>query len=117
MKELDLVTVLTVLHDILGSALFFGLPALAALGIVAFVTTVVRERGLRARRLLISQVLGVVGGVLACCLMTRVAASGTVSPNGAADWLLFATVFGLGLAGSTILFYGVIGWFSRKSHS
>lgn len=115
MKELDLVTVLSVLHAILGPALFFGLPVLALLGIVAFVITLVRERRIVPGRMLISQALGLGGGVLACCLMMHVAASGTVSPNGAADWLLFATVFGVGLVGGTILLYGMVGCFTPKS--
>ena len=58
-------------------------------------------------------VLGLLAGCLALVLMAKVSSSGFTDAGGPADWFLIALVFGLGLAGTTILIYTLLGWRSR----
>lgn len=109
MKELDPIILLAVFREMLGPLLWV-LLALIVLGTLAFIALLVRERGLVARRLVRAQALGVVGGVLALVLMAQVSSSGFTDAGGPADWFLIALVFGVGLAGATILFYTLGGW-------
>lgn len=112
MKELDPVVLLAVFQEMLGPLLWL-LLAVAVLGLLAFAVLLVRERGLVARRLVRAQALGVLGGALALVLMAKVSSSGFTDAGGPADWFLIALVFGLGLAGSTLLVYTVGGWWFR----
>jgi len=117
MKELDPFVVLAVFQEMLG-ALLWPLLVIILVGTAAFVTLLIRERRLVARRLVWAQALGVPGGVLALVLMAWVSSSGFTDAGGPADWVLIALVFGVGLVGSTILFYIVGGWYAacRRSH-
>lgn len=117
MKELDPLVVLAVFQEMLG-ALLWPLLAIILVGAAAFVALLIRERRLAARRLVWAQALGVPGGILALVLMAWVSSSGFTDAGGPADWVLIALVFGVGLAGSTILFYTVGGWYAacRRSH-
>ncbi|MFJ5483707.1 DUF5368 domain-containing protein [Pectobacterium actinidiae] len=111
MKELDPLIVLAVFEEMLGPQLWL-LMAVIVLGTLAFLVLLIRERGVASRRLVRSQALGVVGGALALVLMAQVSSSGFTDAGGPVDWLLIALVFGLGLAGSAILFYTATGWWS-----
>lgn len=109
MKELDPIILLAVFQEMLGPLLWL-LLAVIVLGTAAFVLLVIRERGLVARRLVRAQALGLLGGALALVLMAKVSSSGFTDAGGPADWFLIALVFGIGLVGSTILFYTLGGW-------
>ena len=113
MKELDPLILLAVFQEMLGPLLWL-LLAVVVLGLLAFVVLLIRERGLVSRRLVRSEALGVIGGGLALVLMAQVSSSGFTDAGGPADWFLIALVFGLGLVGSTMLFYTVSGWWSRR---
>ena len=116
MKELDPLILLAVFQEMLGPLLWL-LLAVVVLGLLAFVVLLIRERGLMSRRLVRSEALGVIGGGLALVLMAQVSSSGFTDAGGPADWFLIALVFGLGLVGSTMLFYTVGGWWSRRGLS
>lgn len=116
MKELDPFVLLAVFQEMLGPLLWL-LLAVVVLGLLAFVALLVRERGLVSRRLVRSQALGLIGAGLALVLMVQVSSSGFTDAGGPADWFLIALVFGLGLVGSTILFYTVGGWWSGRDPS
>lgn len=113
MKELDPLTLLAVFQEMLGPLLWV-LLAVVALGLIAFAMLLVREKGLVSRRLVRSEVLGLAGGALALVLMAKVSSSGFTDAGGPADWLLIALVFGIGLVGSTILFYTLAGWWTAR---
>ena len=49
--------------------------------------------------------------------MAKVSSSGFTDAGGPADWFLIALVFGLGLAGTTVLMYTLFGWRSRLQRS
>ena len=116
MKELDPFVLLAVFQEMLGPLLWL-LLAVVVLGLLAFVALLIHERGLVSRRLVRSQGLGLIGGGLALVLMAQVSSSGFTDAGGPADWFLIALVFGLGLVGSTILFYTVGGWWSGRGPS
>ncbi len=116
MKELDPVILLAVFQEMLGPWLWL-LLAVAVVGLLAFAMLLVRERGIVPRRLVRAEALGIVGGVLALVLMARVSSSGFTDAGGPADWFLIALVFGVGLAGSTILIYTAAGWWSSRRAS
>lgn len=113
MKELDPLTLLAVFQEMLGPLLWV-LLAVVALGLIAFAMLLVRGKGLVSRRLVRSEVLGLAGGALALVLMAKVSSSGFTDAGGPADWLLIALVFGIGLVGSTILFYTLAGWWTAR---
>lgn len=116
MKEFDPLVLLVVFQEMLGPLLWL-LMAVVVLGLPAFIVLLIRERGIVSRRLVRSQALGVIGGGLALVLMAQVSSSGFTDAGGPADWFLIALVFGLGLVVSTLLFYTVDGWWSRRGMS
>lgn len=109
MRELDPFVLFAVVQEMLGAWLWL-LLALIALGTVAFIALLVRERRLISRRLMWSQAGGVAGGILALALMVEVSSSGYTDVGGPADWFLVALVFCLGLIGSAVVFYTISGW-------
>ena len=113
MKELDPMVFLAVFQEMLGPMLWVML-LVAVLGVAAFAALLVREGGLVSRRLVQSELLGLLGGVLALVIMARVSSSGFTDAGGPADWFLIALVFGLGFIGAAILVYTVVGWFKPR---
>lgn len=109
MKEMDPMIFLAVFQEMLGPLLWLlGLMALG--GIVAFAALLLREGRIISGRLVRSELAGLVGGVLSLVLMANVSSSGFTDAGGPADWFLIALVFGVGLAGATVLVYAVAGW-------
>src|SRR5690554_7101474 len=106
MKNLDPIIIFYVFQEMLGTPLLVLLMAIIIVGTLAFVGLLVRERGIVATRMMRSQLLGVLGGVLALALMARVSSSGFTDAGGPADWFLIALVFGCGLIGTTAITYG-----------
>lgn len=114
MKKLDPMMYLVVFQEMLGPLLWV-LVALAVLGLGAFIFVLVRERRIVSTRLVRSELIGLVGGVLSLVLMAKVSSSGFTDAGGPADWFLIALVFGVGLAGVTILTYAVVGVFAIRA--
>ena len=108
MKQLDAGTFIAVLHEMLGLALW-PLLVLAALATLAFAVVLVRDRGLRARRLLWSEAAGLVGGVATIFVLLTVTDSHLVDIGGPIDWLLVAAVVLVGAIGTTIAAYTLLG--------
>lgn len=113
MNELDPVILFSVFQEMLGMPLLWLLIIVIFMGTLAFIVLLVREKGILAARMLRSQALGVLGGLLALVLMVEVSSSGYTDAGGPADWFLIALVFGAGLIGTTIISYGVAGWYQR----
>lgn len=108
MEQLDLYTLYVVFYEMMGGLLWL-LLALAVFGIVGFIIVFAREGGLRSRRLILSEIIGLVGGVLALVIMAKVTVSGFTDAGGPIDWLLVGLIWGIGLAGTTILSYALLG--------
>ena len=113
MKELDPLVFLAVFQEMLGPLLWVLLLLIIA-GTAAFVLLLMKEKTIVSRRLVRSELAGLVGGVLALVLMAKVSSSGFTDAGGPADWFLIALVFGLGLAGTTILAYSAMGWLAPE---
>lgn len=112
MQDLDLMIFLIVFQEMLGPLLWI-LVLLAVAGITAFVTLVIKDKGISAQRLVLAQVAGLIGGAVALVLMAEASSSGFTDAGGPVDWFLIALVFGAGLIGTTILIYAITGWSAR----
>lgn len=109
MKELDPMVFLAVFQEMLGFWLWVAV-LVGVVGAVAFVALLVQERGLVSRRLVQSELLGLIGGGVALVIMARVSSSGFTDAGGPADWFLIALVYGVGLVATTVLAYTLMGW-------
>jgi hypothetical protein len=114
MKELDPLVFWAVFQEMLGGPLLWLMILVILLGTAAFFALLLKERKINSRRLVRSELVGVVGGALALVLMAKVSSSGFTDAGGPADWFLIALVFGLGLVGTTILAYTLMGWRSPQ---
>jgi hypothetical protein len=108
MKELDPWVFLAVFQEMMGPLLWV-LLALALSALVGFAVVVWCERAIASARLLKAQALGLLGGVLALVVMAKVSSSGFTDAGGPADWFLIALVYGVGMVGTTVLTYAVLG--------
>lgn len=113
MKELDPLVFLSVFQEMLGPLLWV-LLLLAVGAVTAFLALVVRERGLVSRRLVVAELLGLLGGGVALFIMAKVSSSGFTDAGGPADWFLIALVYGVGLVGTVVLTYSVMGWMKPR---
>ncbi|SOD90929.1 DUF5368 domain-containing protein [Caenispirillum bisanense] len=113
MKDLDLSVLVSVFLEMMGP-LFWLLLLLGIAGIVGFVAVFLREGKLDSRRLIRSELVGLAGGVAALVLMASVTVSGFTDAGGPVDWLLIGIIWGIGLAGTTILAYAVQGLLAGK---
>ena len=109
MKELGLLTLLTVFQEMLGPLLWIMLIVIIV-SPITFLTLLVFERCIVSNRMILSQFGGFFGGILALVIMAKVSSSGFTDAGGPADWFLIAMVFGLGFIGTTIIFYAIAGW-------
>lgn len=109
MKELDPWVFVAVFHEMLGFWLWIYM-LVAMVGAVTFSVLLVRERGIASRRLVQSELMGLLGGVVALVIMARVSSSGFTDAGGPVDWFLIAMVYGVGFVVTTVLLYTVMGW-------
>ena len=114
MKELDPMVFVAVFQAMLGVWLWV-LVLSVAVGMVALVLLLARERKVVSRRLVVSEVLGLLGGGLALVIMAKVSSSGFTDAGGPADWFLIALVYGAGLLVTTALVYTALGWMRRPT--
>ncbi len=112
MKDLDLNTFLAVFQEMLGPLLWV-LVALAALATLVFLVVLLRDLGLRPRRLAWAEAVGVAGGVAAVLFMQAVTNSGFGDIGGPVDWVLVALIFVLGTIGATVGAYALLGVMRR----
>jgi hypothetical protein len=108
MAGFDFAVYVSVFVEMMGSLLWV-LVALAVAGTAGFLFVVSREGTIHSRRLLRAELLGVFGGFAALALMAYVTLSGFTDAGGPVDWLLIGIIWGIGLAGTTILAYSVMG--------
>jgi len=111
MKNIDALVLIAVFQEMLGPLLWLLLVTIA-LGSILFIALLFHERGLQPHRAIQSQAFGLLGGLAALGIMIYVSSSGFPDAGGPIDWLLIAVVFGVGLAGSAVLFYTLAGWIS-----
>jgi hypothetical protein len=108
MKDMDPFVFLVVFQEMLGPVLWL-LIALAVFGLAGFLIVFLREGKLDSKRLVRSELVGLLGGVLALVLAAKFTVSGFTDAGGPVDWLLVGLIWGIGLAGTTILAYAIQG--------
>lgn len=108
MKELDPFVFLAVFREMLGWWLWL-IVAVAILAVASFVYTLVRDRGLRSRRFLGAQIVGIVGGFAALAFMWWITSSSIADVGGPIDVILLIVIWAGGFVGATILAYGMAG--------
>ncbi|TCT04617.1 DUF5368 domain-containing protein [Aquabacter spiritensis] len=104
MKDLDPAILFSVLQEILGG-LFWPLVAGALLAGLAFLVVLVRDRRLVSDRFLMSELIGLAGGVFAIWLAFVVTDSNFADIGGPIDWVLLIVLFALGGVGGTLCAY------------
>jgi hypothetical protein len=113
MKELDPIVMFAVFQEMLGPVLWL-LVALAVGGIALALRVFLRDGGINSRLLVRSELIGLLGGAGALVLMAKVTHSGFTDAGGPVDWLLIGLIWGIGLAGTTILAYGIQGMLKKS---
>jgi hypothetical protein len=114
MKELTLSTLLAVFEEMFGAWLFWGLVALALAVTVTLVIVLVRERRLQARRLILAELAGVVGGIAAVWLVLMVTSSRLTDLGGPIDVIVIVGIWVAGAAGALVAFYAAMGLISGQ---
>ncbi len=99
MKQLDLATLLAVFQEMFGLALW-PLIGLAAAVTLAFVFVLLRDRGLRPRRLLWAEGAGLLGGLAAPAVMLVITGSHLGDIGGPIDWIVVAGIILAGDGGT-----------------
>jgi hypothetical protein len=111
MKDLDLATLVAVFQEMLGWA-FWAIVAVSALATLVFVYVLLRDRGIVPARLVRAEALGVLGGGAAVVAMFAVTNSSVSDLGGPIDWLLALGIFLVGLFGTAVGAYALMGLFA-----
>lgn len=104
MKELDIFVFVSVFQEMLGPFLWV-LLLLAVIVFVLFLAVLVRDRGLSHRRFVRSELVGVIGGVLAVLFMQQITSSRFSDLGGPVDVMLVALIWVAGAIGTTLIAY------------
>lgn len=112
MKDVDLATLVAVFQEMLGPLLWV-LVGVAAVATLAFVAVLLRERGLRPRRLVWAELLGLAGGVGAVLFVQTLTHSGFGDIGGPIDWVLLLGIFAAGTVGTALGAYALLGMLRR----
>ena len=107
MKELTFGTMIAVLEEMLGRALFWALLAAAALVTLAYLYVLIRDRAVSWRKFLWAQVAMPVGAVAAVAFVLVITRSGLGDMGGPADVFVLLGVAAMGAIGAAILVYTV----------
>lgn len=110
MQELDPLVFWAVFQEMLGPFLLWTLIFLVGAITLSFFWLLARERCIVSKRLVVSEFVGIIGGFLALALLVKITSSSFSDAGGPADWFLISLVFGLGLFGTSILVYSIVGW-------
>jgi hypothetical protein len=104
MKEFDPWVFVSVFQEMLGPALWL-LVAIAVLIVIGFIVVVARDRGLSSRRLVWSEILGLLGGMAAVLVMQAITHSRLADIGGPVDVMLVALIWLAGAIGTAMLAY------------
>jgi hypothetical protein len=108
MKELDPAVFVAVFQEMLG-LWFWPLIALAAFIVLLCLYVLARDRRVVSARLLLSELLGLAGGVFGIWLAFTVTSSDWADIGGPIDWVLLIAIFAAGTVGGIVFAYGLLG--------
>ena len=114
MKELTVSTLLAVFEEMFGSWLFWTLVVLALAVVIALAFVVIRERRLSARRLVLAELIGIAGGILAVWLVLIVTSSRLGDLGGPIDVIAMVGIWIVGALVTLIASYGAFGLLWRQ---
>ena len=114
MKELTVSTLLAVFEEMFGRWLFWALVVLAFAVVIALVFVLIRERRLRARRLLLAELIGIAGGIFAVWLVLAVTSSRLSDLGGPIDVIAMVGIWITGALVALIASYAAFGLTSRR---
>lgn len=114
MKEMSLATLIAIFEEMLGIWLWIGLAGIA-LAVLLFLATLLRERTLHPRRLVVAEFGAVAGGVLAILIVQQVTNSGFRDIGGPIDWVLGVAIFAVGALATLLGAYGLVGILGRRA--
>jgi hypothetical protein len=113
MSEFDLAVFWSVFAEMLGVWLYV-IIAVAVATTILFVRALLQEHGLDFRRFVMSQALGLAGGLAALFFMWWITNSSILDVGGPIDALLVLGIYLVGWAGATMLFYAASGLLRRR---
>jgi hypothetical protein len=113
MSEFDLAVFWSVFAEMLGVWLYV-IIAVAVATTIFFVRALLQEHGLDFRRFVMSQALGLAGGLAALFFMWWITNSSIFDVGGPIDALLVLGIYLVGWAGATMLFYATSGLLRRR---
>lgn len=113
MKELTFETLIAVFEEIFGRGVFWALVALAAVITALFLWALIRDRGVRAAKMLRAQLWFPVGAVAMVWFVLWITSSSLGNIGGPIDWLV---LLGLGVWGGVgaVMWAYVIGAMTRR---
>lgn len=107
MEDFTLTTLIAVFEEMFGRALFWLMVAAALVISALFVWVLLRERSLKAWRLVRSQIWAPLGGALAIGFVLWITNSRLADIGGPIDWIVLLGIFLAGGVGFSILVYVV----------
>jgi len=105
MKDLTIETLIAVFEEIFGFGLFWAMVAAAALGAVAFLYVLIRDRNLVSRRLVRAELLAPIGAFAAIWFVQAMTSSGFRDIGGPVDMIVLIAIGAAGAVGLTIFAY------------
>jgi|LNFM01.1.fsa_nt_gb hypothetical protein len=109
MKDLTFETLSSVFIEMFGPWLLGALVLIAIALTVAFLVTLVRERGLASRRLLIAQALGIAGGFASVIFVQAITRSSLGDLGGPVDVIVILGIWFAGAIGTAVGVYAITG--------
>ena len=117
MEELTFGTLIAVLEEMFGPALFWVMVAVAALITIAFVYVVIRDRSLRSRWFLRAELVAPIGAVAAIWFVFFITRSGLGDIGGPIDVIALILIGLAGAIGLTFLAYTVQAVLGGRRHA
>lgn len=105
MEQLSFETLISVLQEVIGPVLFWGLVCASLLVTPAYIFALIRDRSVSWRRFLWAQVSMPFGAVAAVLLVMLVTDSGIADLGGPIDIILVLLIAVAGAIGSAVLVY------------
>jgi hypothetical protein len=110
MKDLTLETLVAVFQEMFGIAWWWAIVIVSAIGALAFLFVLIRDRGVLSKRFVKAELLAPVGGIGAVAFTKYFTDSSFGSLfGGPIDWIVVVGVFALGAGGAVVISYVLLG--------
>ncbi len=113
MDQLSFNTLIAVLEEMFGQAVFWAMAAVAVLVLIAFVYVLIR-RPVSSRAVLLCEIIGVVAGVGGVYFVFAVTGSAVVDVGGPIDVIMVALIWLVSAIGAGMLAFTLLGLFAPR---